>query len=122
MIQFQFNNTANLTIPQNRGSSIASCGPDHARCVWSADLWTTDAINWISAHGIDAAGVQQKPWFLYLAYTAPHAGSVGSVGEDDVPAPRVGSGPYAAKRGKWPDVEVHFATAVTGEDHTLKHC
>ena len=66
-------------------------------------------------HRKGAVDAQQQPWFLYLAYTAPHAGSVGSVGEDDVPAPRVDSGPYAAKRGEWPDVEVHFATAVTGE-------
>ena len=68
-----------------------------------------DAVDWITAHKND-------PWFLYLAYTAPHAGSVGSVGENDVPVPRVSSGPYADRRGDWPDVEVHFATAVTEID------
>ena len=83
---------------------------DHAECVWSADLWTLDAVDWITAH-------KNGPWFLYLACecssrlglwllptltrpwlrtdTAPHAGSVGSVGENDVPVPRVSSGPYA---------------------------
>ena len=107
--QFQFNDTQNLTIPRNKGSSNATCGVDHAICVWSADLWTLDAVDWITAHKND-------PWFLYLAYTAPHAGSVGSVGENDVPVPRVSSGPYADRRGDWPDVEVHFATAVTEID------
>jgi len=107
--QFQFNDTRNLTIPRNKGSSNATCGVDHAECVWSADLWTLDAVDWITAHKND-------PWFLYLAYTAPHAGSVGSVGENDVPVPRVSSGPYADRRGDWPDVEVHFATAVTEID------
>ena len=58
--QFQFNDTQNLTIPRNKGSSNATCGVDHAECVWSADLWTLDAVDWITAHKND-------PWFLYLA-------------------------------------------------------
>ena len=82
--------------------------------MWSADLWTADAVDWVTAQG-----EASKPWYLYLAYTAPHAGSVGSVDENDIPAPRVGSGPYADKLGTWPAVEVHFATAVTEIDRAV---
>ena len=82
--------------------------------MWSADLWTADAVDWVTAQG-----EASKPWYLYLAYTAPHAGSVGSVDENDIPAPRVGSGPYADKLGTWPAVEVHFAAAVTEIDRAV---
>ena len=44
---------------------------DYAKCAWTADLWTTDAVDWISVP-------RSHPWFLYLAYTSPHAGSVGT--------------------------------------------
>jgi arylsulfatase A len=108
---FMFNDTANLTVPENVGASVAKCGPDHSRCTWSADLWTQDAVDWITASG---AATPNRPWFLYQAYTSPHAGSVGSIAENDVPAPRVSTGPYAAM--DWPAVEVHFATAVTEID------
>ena len=113
---FQFNNTDNHTIDRNVGASVETCGPEHANCVWSADLWTADAADWITAQASGKEGGPGSPWFLYLAYTAPHAGSVGSVGENDVPAPRVSQGPYAVHNGSWPAVEVHFATAVTEID------
>jgi hypothetical protein len=41
-----FNDTANLTVSKNVGASVATCGPEHSKCVWSADLWTTDAVDW----------------------------------------------------------------------------
>lgn len=103
---FMFNDTANLTVSKNVGASVETCGYEHSKCVWSADLWTTDAVDWVSA-----AGANKAPWFLYLAYTSPHAGSVGSIAENDVPVPRVSKGPYAHE-ANWPKVETHFATAV----------
>lgn len=51
-----------------------------------------------------------SPFFLYLAYTTPHAGAVGSLDENDVPVPNVSKGPYANET--WPKVERDFATAV----------
>ena len=110
---FMFNDTSNLTVPANVGASVESCGPDHEKCAWSADLWTIDAIDWIVANSLE----HNRPWFLYLAYTSPHAGSVGSIAENDVPAPRVSSSPYAAE--PWPAVEKHFATAVTEIDSAV---
>ena len=101
---FMFNDTANLTVVKNGGASVDFCGPEHSKCVWSADLWTADAVDWV-------CGSKEVPWFLYLAYTSPHAGSVGSIAENDVPVPRVSKGPYN-NEPSWPQVERHFATAV----------
>ena len=106
---FMYNGTANLTVAKNRGASNASCGHDYNKCAWTGDLWTTDAIDWITESAKEAA-----PWFLYLAYTSPHAGAVGSIELNGVPAPRVSVGPYAKK--SWPKVEIDFATAVTAID------
>jgi len=107
-----YNNTVNFSIPQNEGASVSKCGPDHSKCLWSGDMWTADAINWVTSQRRGS-----KPWFLYLAYTSPHAGSVGSVGEDDVPGPRVTSGPYVDE--SWPAKEINFATTVTDVDTAI---
>ena len=101
-----FVNETNTTIAKNLRASKASCGADHEKCTWSGDLFTTAAVDWIQQQG------SATPWFLYLSYTSPHAGAVGTTGEDGVPSPRVSSGPYADKLGVWPDVEVHFANCV----------
>ena len=58
-------------------SDDCPAGVDYVKCAWSADLWTRDAVDWISAQAA------KQPWFLYLAYTSPHAGAVGT------PSPRV---------------------------------
>jgi hypothetical protein len=65
------------------------------------------------------SGSETKPWMLYVSFTSPHAGSVGSVEETDVPAPRVSQWPYK-QRGQqdgWPKVEVDFATAISETDN-----
>lgn len=107
---FMFNGTTNFTVEQNIGASPKSCGPDRGKCVWSGDLWTTNAIQFIHEQKQTVgASARPQPWFLYLAYTAPHAGSVGTVNENDVPAPRVAENPYASQKSVWPDVEVWYA-------------
>ena len=55
---------------------------------------------------------------LYLSYTAPHAGGIGTNAEGLPPIPRVSSGPYAnrtAELGK----EIDYAAAVTEIDRQL---
>jgi membrane-anchored protein YejM (alkaline phosphatase superfamily) len=94
-------------------ASVENCGADHAKCAWSGDLWTSDAQSFISQNAEkqrSGNGDDSKPFFLYLAYTTPHAGSVGSLAENDVPVPNVSKGPYASQ--PWPSVEKDFATAV----------
>lgn len=106
----------NITIEANVGASVATCGLDYAKCSWSGDLWTDDAVAYIqntrNQRTVDA------PFYLFLSYTAPHAGSVGSVAENDVPAPRVHTGPYA-NQTSWPSVERDFATAVYDVDDAI---
>ncbi len=62
---------------------------DRLQCRWSGDEWTARAQAYIASR----QGVV-KPFFLYLAYTAPHAGSVGSDIEHGEPVPRISTGPY----------------------------
>jgi arylsulfatase A-like enzyme len=107
-----FVNNTNTSIAKNLHASATSCGAQHEKCVWSADLFTSAATDWIAQQ-------RAKSWFLYLSYTSPHAGAVGSIGENDIPSPRVSSGPYASKLGHWPPVEVHFANCVYLVDAAL---
>ncbi len=65
---------------------------------------------------------QKNPFFAYISYTTPHAGSVGSNDETGVPIPRASEGPYwnhLEANNPWPQVEVHYATAVTVVDELV---
>jgi arylsulfatase A-like enzyme len=109
---WQYHNNDNVTIPENVGASVKSCGSsDHEKCSWSGELWTIAAVEYIKNH---SAGANRPPFFLYLAYTTPHAGSVGSIDENDIPVPFVSKSLYA--NTSWPQVEKDFATAVTALD------
>ena len=107
---FQSIGDANVTIEQNAGASPETCGDFHADCAWTGDLWTDAAVGYVRNHS-----TSDKPFFLYLAYTTPHAGSVGSVEEVDVPAPLVNESVYYNLSG-WPSVEQDFANAITSLD------
>lgn len=98
-------NNENIYIEENKDASVANCGPDHEKCSWSGDLWNKKAIEYIK-NNTDS----EQPWFVYLAYTTPHAGSVGGTKENDVPVPRVSENMYANET--WKSVEKDFATAV----------
>lgn len=104
-------------IPQNKNSSNANCGPDHSKCLWSGDDWTNVATQWLKEEGQrQMDGTADAPFFMYLAYTTPHAGKTGSMGEGQPPVPRLSTGPYAKKGfGK----EVGYATAVWEIDQKL---
>ena len=64
--------TSEIPIPSNSNASETRCGPDRLQCTWSGDLWTAEALSFIKT----AAAV--APWMMYLSYTAPHAGGVGT--------------------------------------------
>ena len=55
---------------------------------------------------------------LYLSYTAPHAGGIGTDVEGLPPVPRVSSGPYA-NRSQELGKEIDYAAAVTEIDRQL---
>ena len=81
-------NTSQLPIPANKDASPANCGSDRLKCTWSGDLWTQQAVSFIKEQ-------RQEPWLLYLSYTAPHAGGIGTNKEGLPPVPRISTGPYA---------------------------
>ena len=106
-------NTTKIPIEPNQNASNANCGADRLLCRWSGDLWTEQATFFISQ-----TTASTEPWLLYLSYTAPHAGGVGTDSEGQPPVPRISTGPYeknAADLGK----EIGYASAVTEIDNQL---
>ena len=77
------------------------------RKTFSNDLFTHRSIDFLRSH--DAA----KPFFLYLAYTVPHADNErGAMEPNGIDVPDLG--PYSGK--DWPEVEKSFAASITRMD------
>jgi hypothetical protein len=77
-----------VKLAMNNNASDRVCGPDRLKCRWSGDEWTARTIEYLEARRNKSA-----PFFLYLSYTAPHAGSFGA-GEDGSPVPRISTGTW----------------------------
>ena len=105
-------NTSKLDIPANKDASPSYCGTDRLKCVWSGDLWTEQAVSFIMG------APTKQPWLLYLSYTAPHAGGIGTNKEGQPPVPRISSGPYANRSAELGE-EIGYASAVTEIDRQL---
>ncbi|MEZ5363286.1 MAG: arylsulfatase [Bryobacterales bacterium] len=87
-------------IRENRGSQ---------RSGYSHDLIAQKALDWVD----DAAG---SPFFLYLAFTTPHADNeLGADTGDGMPVPDYGE--YADK--PWPTTEKGFAAMITRMDRDI---
>eukprot|EP00756_Hemistasia_phaeocysticola_P040049 Hpha_TRINITY_DN16844_c1_g2::TRINITY_DN16844_c1_g2_i1::g.152641::m.152641 len=114
---YLWNNTLSVDIPKNQNASVDNCGADHDKCDWSADLWLQDAVDYI----LNSDGSRRpadKPFYAFVSFTSPHAGSVGSKIENGVPGPRLSQSRYA-KEESWPQVEKDFANTVTLVDHAV---
>jgi arylsulfatase A-like enzyme len=80
------------------------------RKTFSNDLFTKRSVDFLAKH--DAA----KPFFLYLAYTVPHADNErGAMEKMGIDVPDFG--PYA--NADWPDVEKAFASSITRMDSDI---
>ena len=76
---------------------------------FSNDLFTRRALDFIGRQG-------DAPFFLYLAYTVPHANNeLGRFQENGMEAPD--EGPYAAE--SWKPVEKTFAASITRMDSDI---
>jgi arylsulfatase A-like enzyme len=76
------------------------------RAQYSHDLFTREALAFLEQH-------QKEPFFLYLAYTIPHANNERGKAEGngmEVPSDE----PYSNKR--WPQVEKNYAAMITRLD------
>jgi len=113
------NSTLNFRLDGNEGErSRERCMAEPGKYNYTVDVFHAYAMEWLekSAHG-------QKPFFLYLSYTIPHAGDWGDVGN---PQGRKLRGrhtekgnpiPYSLYADRdWPDVERDHASAVTYMD------
>ena len=79
------------------------------KTVYSHDLLTPRAINFIE-------GSKKNPFFLYLAYTIPHANNeLGNKTGNGMETPDFG--PYANE--SWPDQEKGFAAMITRMDKDI---
>lgn len=107
--------TSEITIPANINASEKNCGPDRLKCMWSGDLWTNETRTFLASPEASSA---TTPWMLYLSYTAPHAGGVGTNSEGQPPVPRISTGPYE-KHAKDLGHEIGYASAVTEMDRQL---
>lgn len=77
---------------------------------YTHDLFTNLSLSWISEHAN-----QPNPFFLYLAFTIPHAGGKGTRTQTGEPVPD--PGPYEFE--KWPTVEIDFASMLTRLDASV---
>ena len=73
------------------------------RAEYSADLFTKEALAFVEEH-------RREPFFLYLAYTIPHANN--EAGKQGMEVP--GDEPYTGE--SWPQNEKNFAAMVTRMD------
>jgi len=79
------------------------------RTTYSHDLLTEEALQFVRRH-------QADPFFLYLAYTIPHANNErGNVKGDGMEVPDYG--PYADK--DWPDPQKGHAAMITRMDRDI---
>jgi arylsulfatase A-like enzyme len=79
------------------------------KTVYSHDLLTPRAINFIE-------GSKKNPFFLYLAYTIPHANNeLGNKTGNGMESPDFG--PYTSQ--SWPDPEKGFASMITRMDKDI---
>ena len=86
----QWKNQTASYIAENKNASEKNCGePDYENCKWTGDLWMENTLEYLKA-----AERKTKPFYVFLSFTTPHSGAVGSNAEYDVPVPRVSSGPY----------------------------
>ena len=102
---------ANLTVPlplNRKAKSRELCMGDPDAYNYTTDVFTDAALEWLRARPSAAA----RPFFLYVAYTVPHAGgwdSAPKAAEEGAPVPSELS--YAAKA--WPVVERDHAASVS---------
>ena len=78
-------------------------GVSSNKAVYSNDLFADEAVQYIASH-------KERPFFLYLPFTIPHAND--EAGKHGTEVPDLG----AYKNENWPDVEKGFAAMVTRLD------
>ncbi len=93
----------------SREAAKKQSGPDGKRETYSHDLFAKEALEFVRKN-------KSGPFFLYLAYTAPHANNErGAVERDGMEVPDYG--PYKDK--PWPDPQKGHAAMITRMDRDI---
>lgn len=108
------NLTLNWAIPVDANAARAACMANPQNFNYTVDITSQQALGWLLTHVASTKSTgQAKPFFLYQAYTVPHAGGWGHAPlEPEQGAPVPSDGQYAPQTG-WPHVERDHAAVVT---------
>lgn len=104
-----------ISYPNNANASREYCMSAGNNCTWSHDLWTNAALAFLERQAViqaeaRARGEAAQPFFLYLAYTDPHAG--GWTGTDELGNPVPSDGIFGNASLTWPDPERDHASVI----------
>jgi arylsulfatase A-like enzyme len=106
---YLWKNDQKFALPNVMPSGVASPfgqGVAVEKKVWSHDVISAEALNWIKTN-------QDKPFFLYLTFTLPHANNEGKQAGMEVPS----DAPYSDK--PWPQPEKNKAAMITRLDASV---
>ncbi len=94
-----YRNGERVEVPGN----VVKDGVASKKVVYAPDLFTTEALAFLERQG-------EKPFFLYLSYTSPHANNeAGRVGGNGMEVPD--DAPYSDR--KWPQAQKNHAAMIT---------
>ncbi|CAF0828754.1 unnamed protein product [Didymodactylos carnosus] len=99
-------NETQIPLPLNRGASRQRCMSQPQTCNYSHDLFTNRAFELIKNR---VESYPEQPFFLYLAWTLPHAGGWRGIIEDGEPVPN--NQPF--DNTTWPTVEQDHAAMIS---------
>jgi len=100
----------NAQIPPNASDARTACMADPSSFNYTVDITAHNSLNFVSQH---VASKPSQPFFLYEAFTVPHAGGWGkSPTSPESGAPVPSDGQYASHTD-WPEVERDHAAVIT---------
>jgi arylsulfatase A-like enzyme len=103
---YVFENENQIPLPLNQHASRIKCMNQPLACNYSHDLFTDQAFTLIKNRTIE---YPEQPFFLYLAWTLPHAGGWRGFIEDGEPVPS--NEPFS--NTNWPNVEKDHAAMIS---------
>jgi arylsulfatase A-like enzyme len=79
--------------------------------VYADDLFAEVSYSWLTEI-VQSENYATQPFFMYIAFTTPHAGGTGTTDETGEPVPS----PEPYQNEQWPTVEIDFAAMITRMD------
>ena len=113
------NKTKNVPLlNKDNKPSRSACMADPSKFNYTVDITHEQSMSWITAHVSEQAeraqaNLSRVPFFLYEAFTVPHAGGWTGQAESGAPVPT--DGQYANQ--SWPTVERDHAAVITYLDN-----